>query len=106
MIARASSLRPAPTSPAMPRISPRMQGERCRRGARRARQALDAQQLAAAAARRRGIVLGEIAVGHQADELGARSPRRAARRDVPAVAQHGDPVADPRTPRPGGARCR
>ena len=44
---------------------------------------------------RRGKVLADLTIGHQAHELGDGGPSQRLRGDEPAVAQHGDGLADP-----------
>ena len=56
------------------------------------RQTVDAQQLAAANDLPARVLVGEIAVGHQSDEVRRRHALEHARRDVPAVAEDRDPV--------------
>ena len=92
---RASSLRPAPSSPAMPTTSPARSVKLMSLQRAVAAEALDrAAAPRPAPSRRLRKVLAEIAVGHQPHELGHRHLRQQLRRHVPAVAQHRDAMAD------------
>ena len=105
-IARATSLRPAPTSPASPTISP----------ARTSKRDVEEHALAGEAARPRAATLADLGVllGEQRRRARGRpsggpsrrsSSRRSARRATyGAVAHHGDACRRARRPRRGGGR--
>ena len=93
--ARATSDLPEPTRPASPTTSPaRTWIDTSRHGAVRRREILDIQQHLAGIAADLGEDLGDHPAGHQLDQPGLRHLLHPEGRDMPAVAQHRDAVAD------------
>ena len=92
-ITRASSVRPAPSSPAIPSTSPAC-SERLMPASG---PCPTCSNRSSSSPRRRahlGEVVGEIAIGHHPHELGDGHLLDRLGGDQPAVAHHGDPVAD------------
>ena len=104
-ITRASSVRPAPSKPATPRISPR----RSVRLTSRSRDPRDTPSTRRTRRRRcragRGKCSVDVAVHHQPHELRDRRRELTGRHDLP-VAQHGGAVTDRARAPPSGGKCR
>ena len=93
-ITRASSVRPAPSSPATPSTSPRCSVKLTSR--RRAPRLTPSTRRISAPLRprRRRVMLGDVPIRHHSDELGNRRRQRS-RADEAAVAQNRRPMSDP-----------